>query len=582
MNNSRVVPTPAPADLVTFRIVIDGVELGSEYHLVALSVTRTVNKIPSAVMTLLDGDPAQEDFPLSNSDLLVPGKQIELLAGYHSQEDTIFKGIIVSHSIKARSNKPSALTIELKDKAVGMTLGRKSKYFVEMTDSDIMEELLGAYALETDVESTDAIHAEMVQYYATDWDFLVSRADVNGKLVMVDDGKVHVTSPDCGQEAVVSLIYGSTMLEFEASLDARNQLEAVKSASWDYAEQAMIEEEGDDPQYNGQGNIDGGTLAGVLGLDSFPLTHTGQVRDRELKAWADAQLLKSRMARIIGRVKCQGIAGVKPGAVVELQGVGDRFNGNAFVTAVRHSLTRENWETNIQFGLSPEWFAQKVRIEDNQASALVPPVHGLQIGIVTALEGDPDGEHRVQVKMPVISTEDEGVWARVACVDAGDSRGVYFRPEIGDEVVLGFLNDDPRDPLVLGMLNSSAKPAPIEAADDNHEKAIVTRSELKVVFNDDEVSLTIETPNGNKIVISDNDGGIALEDENSNKIEMTSDGITFDSPSDISISSQGDVKIEGNNIEMAAQAQFKAEGPAGAELTSGAICKVEGSLVQIN
>ena len=76
----------------------------------------------------------------------------------------------------------------------------------------------------------------------------------------------------------------------------------------------------------------------------------------------------------------------------------------------------------------------------------------------------PDGEDRVQVRVPVINSQDDGLWARVATLDAGENRGSFFRPEIGDEVVLGFLNDDPRDPIILGMLNSSAKPAPITAS----------------------------------------------------------------------------------------------------------------------
>jgi len=56
----------------------------------------------------------------------------------------------------------------------------------------------------------------------------------------------------------------------------------------------------------------------------------------------------------------------------------------------------------------------------------------------------------------MISTSDDGIWARISTLDAGKQRGTFFRPEIGDEVIVGFLNDDPRYPVVLGMVNSSA------------------------------------------------------------------------------------------------------------------------------
>ena len=218
---------------------------------------------------------------------------------------------------------------------------------------------------------------------------------------------------------------------------------------------------------------------------------------------------------------------------------------------------------------------------DTPSAGLLPAVSGLQIGVVTKIEGD-SGEHRILVKMPVIGTDDEGIRARVATLDAGDKRGSFFRPEIGDEVVVGFLNDDPRHPVVLGMLHSSKKAAPIEGSDDNHEKGFVTRSEMKVIFNDDDVSLNIETPNGNKIFITDKEGSILIEDENSNKMLMSSSGIDIESSADINIKATGDVNIEGVNVNAKASAQLKAEGSAGAEVSSGGSTTVKGSVVQIN
>ncbi|TEB40308.1 Rhs element Vgr protein, partial [Flavobacterium circumlabens] len=93
-----------------------------------------------------------------------------------------------------------------------------------------------------------------------------------------------------------------------------------------------------------------------------------------------------------------------------------------------------------------------------------------------------------------INNEEQGIWCRVASPDAGENRGFFFRPEIEDEVIIGFINEDPNNAIVLGMLHSSGKPAPITAADANHQKGIVTRSEMKVVFDDEKKSIGIETP----------------------------------------------------------------------------------------
>lgn len=147
---------------------------------------------------------------------------------------------------------------------------------------------------------------------------------------------------------------------------------------------------------------------------------------------------------------------------------------------------------------------------------------------------------------------------------------------------MGFINDNPNDAIVLGMMNSSAKPAPITASDDNHEKGFVTRSEMKLMFNDDKKSIIIETPAGKKVTIDEDAGVITVEDENSNKINLDSSGIQVESAGNIDIKASGDLNIEGTNINVKASAQLKAEGGAGAEVSSGAVTTIKGSLVQIN
>ncbi len=582
MSNERVIPTPAPSDLPTVTILSAGTEISAEYNVVSITVTRTINKVAAAQIMLLDGDVADEDFEASNTDDFIPGREIEILAGYHTDESTLFKGIIIQHGIKVRKNKPSLLMIDCKDPAVKMTVGRNNVYYRDTTDSEILEELIGNYGLSAEVEATEVQHAEMVQYYTTDWDFMVTRAEANGKLVFVDDGTVGVKAPDTEQEPILSLIHGSTIMEFEAAMDARHQLAAAKCNAWDYSNQELIEEEADSISFSEQGNLTADSLAEVIGLDALSMRHTGRISDAQLKAWADARLLKSRLAKVIGRVRCQGFGDIKPGHMLELNGVGDRFNGKAFVTAVRQQINSRNWESDIQFGRDPAWFSEIHPTTGTPAAGLLPAVRGLQIGVVTKLEGDPDGEDRIQVRMPVVDPAEEGIWARVASLDAGDNRGAFFRPEIGDEVVLGFLNDDPRDAVVVGMLNSSAKPAPITASDDNHEKGIITRSEIKMIFNDEKVSLTVETPNGNKITVSDEEGSIVVADENNNTVTMDSSGIAIESQGDINIKASGDVNIEGLNTNIKASAQYKAEGSAGVEMSSSATAVVKGSLVQIN
>jgi Rhs element Vgr protein len=584
MTDTRVIPTQAETDLATFTILSNGQEISGEIGVESIYVMKSVNKIPTARIAIVDGSIPREDFEVSSGALFVPGNEIEIKAGYHSTEDTIFKGIITKHSIQSKKDKPSYLTVELKDTGVKLTIGRKSKYFENVKDSEIIEEIVGSYGLQADIETTAVTHKEMVQHHVTDWDFLVSRAEVNGKLVFADDGKITVKAPDLSAQPILNLAYGHNVYDFEAGMDARDQFTAVKSSAWNFTDQSIVEGEADEPSFTEQGNLPGSDLAEVIGLQELPLQHSGKLADDELKAWSDAKLMRSRLSKIKGKVKIQGFSDIKPGDVIELAGFGDRFNGVAFVSSIAHRMANDSgWFTEIEFGLDKEWFTDNYNdIVEKPASGLVPAIHGLQIGIVTNIHEDPDGEERIRVKLPVLDNQNDGVWARLTTLDAADSRGWVLRPEIGDEVVVGFLNGDPRYPIILGSLYSSAKPSPIQPEEENKIKGYVSRSEMKFTFDDDKVIVTTETPNGNKIMLSEDEGKILIEDENGNKIELSSDGIVMESAADIKIKATGDVNIEGVNINVKAQAQLKAEGSAGAEMSSSGQTVVKGSLVMIN
>ncbi len=581
MNNSGYIQTARTPDLVTFKVLSEGEELPGKYGVKSIVVEKEVNRIPYAQIVILDGSAPEQDFKLSNENLLIPGKEIEITAGYHSEEETIFKGVVVKHNIKVR-NGSSYLIIECKDKAVKMTLGRKNKYFYESKDSDIIEELIGNSGLTADVEATASTHKELVQYRASDWDFMVTRAQANGKLCFVDDGTIKVAKPTISSDTIETVAFGSSVHEFDGEIDARDQFSKITSSTWNYTDQELIETEAQDPSLTLNGDLSANDLAAVFGIEDLQLKHGGNLTNEELQDWSDAKATFQQLAKTRGRVKFQGIPTVKPGVMLALQGVGNRFNGNIYVTGVRHEIVDGNWLVDAQFGLSPTWFSETYDISEMPGSGIIPSISGLHIGVVSQLESDPDGEDRILVQIPIINNEEQGIWARVATLDAGENRGSFFRPEIEDEVIIGFINDDPNDAVVLGMLNSSTKPAPLTAADDNNEKGFVTRSAMKMIFNDDKISYTLETPAGKKVTLDEDADVITIEDDHANIFTLNSDGVTMQSAGDISIKASGDVNIEGANINLKASAQFKAEGSSGSEVSSGAITVIKGSQVKIN
>ncbi len=576
------IPDARPTHLTTFTVKASGTPLGAEYQVVSIEILREINRVPKARVVLIDGDAAEQTFATSEQDVLIPGVELELLGGYASEETTLFRGVVTRHRVEVARGGSTHLVIEARDPVFRMTLGRRSRSFSDLTDSDVMEQLVGAHpGLKSEIETTSLTHPQLVQHQVSDWDFLVMRAEMAGFAVNAVDGTVKIGAPPSAGAAATAAIFGQGVFSADLEIDAASELTQVETGGWDPANQELTLATSDDAPTPGPGDIPGADLASVGGV-AAALRHPGARDQAALDQWALSRMAWSRRAAVRGRVKIQGTEALSPGVLIELGGFGSRFNGIGYVSAVRHRLGRGDWLTEAVIGCDPRSHAERFPVAAPGAGGTIPPVRGLQIGIVTALEGDPAGEDRIEIRIATITETEGRVWARQALLDAGDKRSTTFRPEIGDEVVVGFLDDDPRDPVILGALHSSAKPSPIPGSDDNHEKGIVTRSGMRIHWNDDTVVATIDTPGGNKIVLSEDEKSILVEDQNGTKITLSSDGIELSSAADIKLVATRDVKIEGTNIELKANATVKAEGSGGAELKSSGTTTVKGSLVMIN
>lgn len=526
-------------DVVTCKVFINGTVLSNEILPILVTVNKTFNKVASAKVVFRDGSASDRTFELSSDDKFKPGSELKIQLGYHGEADTVFEGIIVKHGIKVRQNG-SVLIIEAKDKAIKLTAGRKSAYYIEKTDTDAITELAGD--LQTDIESTTVTHKQLVKFDSTDWDFIVIRAEANGMQVLTDDGKLVIKKPATSGEPVTVATFGQNILEFEAEMDARRQVMEVTGKSWDYTQQQAEASDSGSADFSENGNISSGDLAAVLGA-SITLNHAGHLTQPQLQNWADAYALRNQLSKAIGRVRIEGKAEVKPGTMITLEGVGDRFNGNVFVTGVMHHY-EGSWISDVQFGWQDEWFYKKEDVMDKPASGLRPGVNGLQIGIVKDVDDTEDGgQYRIKIHIPAF-TGDEGIWARIATLDAGSNRGSYFRPEVGDEVVVGFLSDDPNEPVVLGYLHSKdSKQSPLPEQSGSLQSGFVTKEGIKLVFDDTNkrMTLLVPTASGEKSIIMNTDASaLEIKDENQNTFKMDAQGIT--------LQSSGIVTIKGSQV----------------------------------
>lgn len=588
--------------VVTFEVKVGGNAITDELSVYSVRIETGVNRIPTARIVILDGDSATGKFDASSSDTFVPGAQISVEAGYDSNNSVLFQGIITGQSIRIDELIGSALEVECRDAAVKMIVGRKCLTFSQQTDSDIMASIIGTYSgLSANVTSTSTTWPEQVQFYVTDWDYILERAEMNGMIVTALNGTVSVFKPDADTSSVLTLAYGDNLIGFNADMNAITQLGSVTASTWDYKNQAVSSAQAS-VSYTGPGNLSSQTLSEVVGLSAFQVQTTAPLEDADLTNWSQAQLVKSEYAKIRGEARFQGTALAKPGNYITMQGLGDRFNGDYLVSGVVHDLSGGNWITEAAIGLSPIWFIEEPDVLAPPASGLLPGARGLFNGTVKQMYQDPDSQYRILVTIPVFDQNGAGIWARLSNFYSTSGAGVFFLPEVGDEVVLGFLNEDPRYPVILGSMYSSANIKPYQGLDPNQNntlKAIVSKSGIYIQFDDENKVLTVMTPDKNQIILSDKDKQITIQDDNQNSIVMSSSGITIKSPKDINIqadqnvnisgaqgikvqSSGGDVAISGINVSETAESEYSAAGNTTAKINSGMELTLKSAMIMIN
>ncbi|NJM38573.1 MAG: type VI secretion system tip protein VgrG, partial [Akkermansiaceae bacterium] len=537
----------------------------------------SIGRIPFSRIEILDGDPAAQNFPQSENALFTPGNEVEILAGYRNQEDSIFKGVIVGQKIRLRKSGRGLLTVLCRHALYAATLTEKSATYLDGTDSDAISTALGSYSISLTAESTNVTHERLLQYQSTDWDFALARAQANGLFLIPTDDGAELSAPDFSQSPALELAMGSTIFELDLEFDARRQPVEFTATAWDQASQEILESTGSDPGYAPGTDIEASDQAAIHS-QNFHISHPGTFTQEELDAFTSAHLLCARLTSHVGRVQCTGSPAPLPGGILSIAGVGAHFNGKHLISAVRHNLYEGQWVTDIQIGLN----LSDISIPE-KPKTMLPPISGLHLATVEALSDDPEGEFRVQISIPTLGENAAPTWARLASPTAGEARGMVYFPDIGDEVVVSFLNDDPRHAVILGSLHSSAHPSPIEPNDDNFQKGFISREELKMIFDDELKAISFETPNGNKLTLTDDEGAIIFTDENSNSITLNADGITFESAADLILNApSGDVKISGTNVEITASAQLTASGSSGAEFSASGTTVVKGAMVQIN
>ena len=151
-------------------------------------------------------------------------------------------------------------------------------------------------------------------------------------------------------------------------------------------------------------------------------------------------------------------------------------------------------------GIAPINITQRTDVMEPAASGFLPGINGLHIGIIKKIVDDPQSEFRIQVSIPLLNISDNTVWARLSQFSASNKSGCHFIPSVNDEVILGFINNDPSQAIILGSLYSAKNNPCYKEDEKNSKRAIVTPICSKIEFDDAEKYIEFKTPDDHSIL----------------------------------------------------------------------------------
>ena len=559
---------PEPFELASqIRVKVNGTEVDPEVmgHVLAVDVDQHV-RLPDIFIIAMH-DPEFELIDRGPFDLT---QEVEIAAETSDGTwVTLIKGEITALEPAFQEGMIAQLVVRGYDRSHRLYREQRSAAHLNTKDSDLAQEIASRAGLQAEVESTATVYDHIYQHNQSDLAFLQERAWRIGYECFVEEGKLHFHRPRT-QERGATLTWGDDLLTFRPRMNLAEQVDEVVVRGWSVARKEPIVGRAQQGELYPQIDEaqDGATWAQAFGSGKRALL------DHSVASQAEADALaKARLDELSGAfVQAEGTAHRRPdiraGKVITLNALGDRFSGTYLVTNARHSYTAQGLKTT--FAVHGARTGQLM--EAMGLDVLQPRYNGAVIGVVTNTD-DPNHWGRVKVKFPWMTEEAESEWARVMGVGAGPEAGLFFIPDVDDEVLVLFEQGDFRRPYVIGGLWNGQDAPPPEVPGSGQERPLVRTWRSRTghhitVYDNADNKIEIVTKAGHQLVLDDANSTVTLKTDGGLVLTLADGG--------------GKITLEGNEISIKASGNLKVESGANMDLQAGGQVNIQGALINLN
>ncbi len=573
------------------RVSVDGRDLDGVWaeQLTDVRVRAGLRAIGRATLTFAD-----QGFALAEASTVTIGSKLSVTS-VDLSATTLFVGTVTSVSSEMDNDGPR-LVVVADDLAIELTRASGAETYHEMSLADVVTKLVTTplrLGSKEGVPTTTtpfvlrngsalALVDEIAQRYGLDWVVTQETFD----LWIAATGGAPGATP-------VSLTLAIDLQTF-AVRQVGDAPTDVTVRGWNPEQQTAVTGEASSPQSrSGQQPASGDKRNSYTGTRVSPASAQ--------EAVLLARGIAARTGRMLARGRALFTPALRAGGTVTIDGAGPG-NGTYYVREVTHVIDRSGARTLFVAG-----DRDPVTLADPWDQGWGPSSFrhaGLVVGVVDGLK-DPAALGRVSVSLPTAAAQAKSAWARVVHMGAGAKRGQVFLPSVGDEVLVGFENDDVARPVVLGGLFSAKSVAPDQVliqdgkvighlirtetghavhlsegsgpeesyiellAAGGNQKVKLGKKGVDIVANGD-VPLTVTV--GRSSLTFDGKGAVTLKGSTIT-IEAT-DGIVLDSKQKIEAKGQLGVAIEGLEASIKGKASTKVE--------AGGILEIKGTMVKIN
>ena len=202
-------------------------------------------------------------------------------------------------------------------------------------------------------------------------------------------------------------------------------------------------------------------------------------------------------------------------------------------------------------------------------------IHGVVVGTVKDV-ADPSGEGRIRVAFPWMGGSNQSYWAPVATLMSGNGRGSWFMPEVDDEVLVAFDQEDVDHPYVLGFLwNGQDKPPETSS----HKRLLKSVKGHTILLDDSDGSGKIEITTGGGLKITMDDTSNAITIEASQQVTVNAPQVSVKA-TDVSVEAT-DVTVEATDVSVAAAQIELGEGASHPSVYGDLLLEYLAELVEI-